>query len=184
MAWFGMASPPPDTRAASAGPTRSSSASPKLHVKTPAPGDASPEIIVSILNGRDRCGIADAGTARVHVSRYRKRRGKAGRKDSVMIVSHHREHCSDIDGQRMLVRRMTRRTRAASAPRQRAPLDAATLILELDMAALVGQAGDSLRQHRDDADQRDQRSWWRRLVGKKRIKGGRLARRAGFELMD
>jgi hypothetical protein len=64
------------------------------------------------------------------------------------------------------------------------PLDAATLILELDMAALIGQAGDSLRQHRDDADQRDQRSWWRRLVGKKRIKGGRLARRAGFELMD
>lgn len=83
-----------------------------------------------------------------------------------MIVSHHREYCSDIDGQRMLVRRMTRRTRAASAPRQRMPLDAATLILELDMAALIGQAGDSLRQHRDGADRHEQPSWWRRLFGK------------------
>ena len=83
-----------------------------------------------------------------------------------MIVSHHRERCSDIDGQRMLVRLMTRRTRAASAPRQRTPLDAASLLLELDMAALIGQAGDSLRQHRDGAERREPQSWWRRLFGK------------------
>jgi hypothetical protein len=53
--------------------------------------------------------------------------------------------------------------RADIAPGQRAPLDAATLILELDIAALIGQAGDSLRQHRDGADRHEQPSWWRRL---------------------
>jgi hypothetical protein len=73
---------------------------------------------------------------------------------------------------------MTQRTRRASqrlppigegqgsndAPRQRAALDAAAVILELDMAALVRRAGDGLRQHRDD--ERARRSWWRRLAGR------------------
>jgi hypothetical protein len=48
------------------------------------------------------------------------------------------------------------------------PLEATSLILELDMATLVRRAGDSLRQHRDDAVRRDKRSWWRRLLGKRR----------------
>jgi hypothetical protein len=52
-----------------------------------------------------------------------------------------------------------------AAPRQRRALDAAGLILELEMAALVRRAGDSLRQDRHDADRRERRSWWRRLFG-------------------
>jgi hypothetical protein len=59
----------------------------------------------------------------------------------------------------MFVQPTTRRAR-----RQRVALDPATLILELEMAALVRQAGDSLRQHSDDAGRREQRSWWRRLL--------------------
>ena len=42
------------------------------------------------------------------------------------------------------------------------PLDAASLIMELEMATLIGQAGDSLRQRRHDADR--PRSWWRRVL--------------------
>jgi hypothetical protein len=52
------------------------------------------------------------------------------------------------------------------ARRRHGPLDAATLILQLDMAALIRQAGDSLRQHQDDSNQREPRAWWRRLLGK------------------
>jgi hypothetical protein len=70
-----------------------------------------------------------------------------------------------------VTRRAAPRVRAApgrrAAPRRRAALDAAGLILELEMAALVRRAGESLRQDPDDADQ--PRSWWRRLFGKKRI---------------
>ena len=72
---------------------------------------------------------------------------------------------------------MTHRTRRASQGlppigkghgsddvlRQHAALDAAAVVLELDMAALVRQAGDGLRQHRDD--ERAWRSWRRRLIG-------------------
>jgi uncharacterized protein HemY len=70
----------------------------------------------------------------------------------------------------MFLRRKTPRARKASArvSRQRPPLDAAGLILELDMVALVRQAENSLRQHAGDADQRERRPWWRRLLGKKR----------------
>jgi hypothetical protein len=68
----------------------------------------------------------------------------------------------------MVVRRMTPGVRGNTAPRRRAALDPTSLILELDMAALVRRAGDSLRQNRDDAGRR-KRSWWRRLFGKKRI---------------
>jgi hypothetical protein len=57
----------------------------------------------------------------------------------------------------------------SDAPRPQGALDAAALILHLDMAALVAQAGDSLRQHRDDAAQRGPRSWWRRLLGNKPV---------------
>ena len=89
-------------------------------------------------------------------------------KDSVMIVSDHRGRHSILDGQRMSVRRKIRETRRDAAPRRRTPLDPASLILELDMAALVRRAGNSLRQHRDDAGGR-KRSWWRRLLGKKRV---------------
>jgi hypothetical protein len=92
-----------------------------------------------------------------------------------MIVSDHPRHCSSTDGQRMSVRRMTPGARGNAAPRRRAPLDPASLILELDMAALVRRAGDSLRQHRDDADGRERPSWWRRLMGKKRTGSGRTA---------
>jgi len=63
----------------------------------------------------------------------------------------------------MLLRRKTPGARGDAAPRPPAPLDPATLILELDMAALVRRAGDSLRQHRDDAGRRE-RPWWRRLL--------------------
>src|ERR1700704_1567437 len=70
----------------------------------------------------------------------------------------------------MFLRRKTPRARKAPArvSRQRPPLDAAGLILELDMVALVRQAENSLRQHAGDADQRERRPWWRRLLGKKR----------------
>jgi hypothetical protein len=82
----------------------------------------------------------------------------------------------------MFVRRSTPRTRAAgperqaaagrragsAAPRRRRALDAAGLILELEMAALVRRAGDSLRQDPDDADRHERRSWWRRLFGLRR----------------
>jgi hypothetical protein len=86
-----------------------------------------------------------------------KRQARSARsKDSVMIVPHHRVHRSSTDGQRMFVQPRARRSR-----RQRVALDPATLILELEMAALVRQAGDSLRQR---SDQREQRSWWRRLL--------------------
>jgi hypothetical protein len=77
----------------------------------------------------------------------------------------------------MLLRQLTPRTRAAGprrrpadgrrfgVPPRRRALDAAGLILELDMAALVRRAADSLRHDRDKADRRDRRSWWRRLFG-------------------
>ena len=45
-----------------------------------------------------------------------------------------------------------------------APLDAASLILHPEMAELIRQAGDSLRQHKDD-DRRGWRAWWRRFLG-------------------
>jgi len=54
------------------------------------------------------------------------------------------------------------RRAVGGAPRQRRALDAAGLILELEMAALVRRAGDSLRH---DAGRRGRRSWWRRLFG-------------------
>jgi hypothetical protein len=57
------------------------------------------------------------------------------------------------------------RTAARRTGRNRArrlePLDAASLIMELEMATLIGQAGDSLRQQRD---RRARRPWWRRLL--------------------
>jgi hypothetical protein len=117
------------------------------------------EKIGNILNGRivadmdteaKRASDLDTGNAKVE---------PAHSKDSVMIVSHHRADRSSTDGQRMLVQPTTRRVR-----RQRRALDPATLILELEMAALVRQAGDSLRQRSDDAGRRKQRSWWRRLL--------------------
>jgi hypothetical protein len=67
--------------------------------------------------------------------------------------------------------RQTPRQRHAAArrvrrdvPRQPAPLDAASLILHLEMADLIRQAGDSLRQHKGD-NRRGWRAWWRRLLG-------------------
>jgi len=66
--------------------------------------------------------------------------------------------------------------RAGGPGRKPVELDAATLILELDMAALIGAAGDSLRQHRDVADRREPRSWWRRLLGKVRIRQAQPSR--------
>jgi len=73
----------------------------------------------------------------------------------------------------MFERRMAHQSRRASrrvatAPRQQQALDAAGLILQLDMAAIIRQAGDSLRQHPDEIDRHEQRPWWRRLLGKKR----------------
>jgi hypothetical protein len=67
---------------------------------------------------------------------------------------------------------MTPGTSRDAAPRRRIPLDPASLILELDMAALVRRAGDSIRQHRDDAGGR-KRSWWRRLLERKRAAASR-----------
>jgi len=61
-------------------------------------------------------------------------------------------------------RRTAGRRVRRDVPRQGAPLDAAGLILHLEMAELIRQAGDSLRQHRDD-DRRGWRSWWRRFIG-------------------
>jgi hypothetical protein len=78
------------------------------------------------------------------------------------------------DGECMFARRAIdqsprqRRTAARrvrrDVPRQAAPLDAAGLILHLEMAELIRQAGDSLRQHRGE-DRRGWRSWWRRFLG-------------------
>jgi hypothetical protein len=114
-------------------------------------------------------------------------------KDSVMIVSHHCAYRSNTDGQRLSARRMTRRAHPASlrdplvaerragsgAARKPVELDAATLILELDLAALIGEAGDSLRQHSKGADQREPLSWWQRLVGKRRTRETRSSRQSG-----
>jgi len=46
--------------------------------------------------------------------------------------------------------------------RRSRPLDAAALILELDLARLIGQAGDRLRRSADHRQAR--RTWWRRLL--------------------
>jgi hypothetical protein len=75
----------------------------------------------------------------------------------------------------MFVRRKSRPARrparsAVRGPRVRSkPLDAAGLLLELDMAALIRDAGGSLRQRRDEP--RGLRGWWRRVVGKRRVDG-------------
>src|SRR5262245_50415237 len=69
----------------------------------------------------------------------------------------------------MFVRRKTRPVRqsarhasAGARPGSaKAPLDAAGLLLELDMAALIRDAEGSLRQHRDE--RRGLGGWWRRL---------------------
>ena len=90
------------------------------------------------------------------------------RKSGVRFSDKDMRKNSSTGGQRMGVRRMTRGTRGDAAPRRRAALDPASLILELDMAALVRRAGDSLRKHRD-GDGRRKRSWWQRLFGRKRI---------------
>ena len=115
----------------------------------------------SILN--DRAAIAHRRTGN---------RPRA-QKNSVTIVSHDRADRSRIiDGQRMFVRRKTNPARRPSRSsvserraRAKAPLDAAGLLLELDMAALIRDAEGSLRQHRDE--QRGPRAWWRRLFGKR-----------------
>jgi hypothetical protein len=72
---------------------------------------------------------------------------------------------SGIGRQRMSLRRGAHRARRAPLreARQHPALDPTGLILELDMAALVRHAGDSLRQHRDDATRLARRPWWRRL---------------------
>jgi hypothetical protein len=63
----------------------------------------------------------------------------------------------------------SRSSRSAAAakrrPRSKPPLDAAGLLLELDMAALVKESEASLRQDRDDGGRRGVRRWWRRLFG-------------------
>ena len=92
--------------------------------------------------------------------------------DLVMIVSHHRGYYSRSDGHCMFSAgidsanveasprfRSIAERHVGNAPRQGA-LDPAGLILELEMAALIKQARDSLRQQPD----REQRSWWRRFV--------------------
>jgi hypothetical protein len=58
-----------------------------------------------------------------------------------------------------------RRSARASARRRRAkpPLDAAGLILELEMAELIRAAGPTLR--RSGGERRGVRGWWRRLFG-------------------
>ena len=73
----------------------------------------------------------------------------------------------------MFVRQKTRPARrpSGSSPvakrrsRGKAPLDAAGLLLELDMRALIKESEASLRQHRDE---RGARGWWRRLFYAKR----------------
>jgi hypothetical protein len=70
----------------------------------------------------------------------------------------------------MFVRRKTRLARRPSRsapvakrrPRGKPPLDAAGLLLELDMAALIRESEASLRQDRDEGGRR---GWWRRLFG-------------------
>jgi hypothetical protein len=54
---------------------------------------------------------------------------------------------------------------ARRRPRGKAPLDAAGLLLELDMAALIRESEASLRQDRDERRRRGVRGWWRRLFG-------------------
>ena len=58
--------------------------------------------------------------------------------------------------------RIAARRSGRNRARRLQPLDATSLLMELEMAALIGQAGDSLRGHRDGADRR--RTWWRRLL--------------------
>jgi hypothetical protein len=78
-----------------------------------------------------------------------------------------------INEQRMFARRKTRPARrplrsgavVKERPRGKAPLDAAGLLLELDMAALIRESEASLRQDRDDSSRRGLRGWWRRLFG-------------------
>jgi hypothetical protein len=77
-------------------------------------------------------------------------------------------------GVQMLLRRSVDRARRGAGrdalvarrrhgrDRRSRPLDAAALILELDLARLIGQAGDSLRRSRDQRQAR--RPWWRRLL--------------------
>jgi len=62
------------------------------------------------------------------------------------------------------LRRTAGRRARRDVPRQPAPLDAAGLILHLEMAELIRQAGDSLRQNSDE-NRRGWRSWWRRFIG-------------------
>jgi hypothetical protein len=68
----------------------------------------------------------------------------------------------------MFARGTKRAPRRRSVPttirqgRKRAPLDAAGLILELEMAALIREAAPTLRQ-RADRGARRTRGWWRRL---------------------
>src|SRR5689334_17681483 len=61
------------------------------------------------------------------------------------------------------VQRPPRQSPAGRRSRAKPPLDAAGLLLELDMAALIREAEASLRQHRDEP--RGLRGWWRRLFG-------------------
>jgi hypothetical protein len=70
----------------------------------------------------------------------------------------------------MFVRRKTRPVRqpshsvpVAKRRRGKAPLDAAGLLLELDMAALIRESESSLRQH--DDSRRGLRGWWQRFFG-------------------
>jgi hypothetical protein len=60
-------------------------------------------------------------------------------------------------------------SRSAAVAKQRrsgkAPLDAAGLLLEIDMATLIRESEASLRQDRDDRGRRGPRGWWRRLFG-------------------
>jgi hypothetical protein len=72
----------------------------------------------------------------------------------------------------MFVRRKTRPVRqpshsvpVAKRRRGKAPLDAAGLLLELDMAALIRESESSLRQDRHDDSPRGLRGWWQRLFG-------------------
>jgi hypothetical protein len=138
--------------------------------------DALREKIRSILNGRieaDR--TVETKHARPHIPEPPSEVGPLkGFSNDCVTPS---RASSITDGQCMFVPRMTRRKRRASprvapvaewhAGNDNGELDPAAVILYLEMAALIRQAGDSLRQHSDDADQRKERSWWRRLLGKK-----------------
>lgn len=59
--------------------------------------------------------------------------------------------------------RIAARRSGRNRARRLEPLDAASLIMELEMASLIGQAGDSLRQQRA-GDRQARRGWWRRLL--------------------